>query len=181
MYRVYLFPIDEDRILFFACPQERTEREVADRKKAEAATRQKQVDEERQQKVTMQSSAVTLSRFCAYVSCSFLSNLRRSDFDFCMSPGAHRTRKGRQKGGGGSRASKASGWGATAKANHANFCSTALSILCICMVFISFQFTEIGFEFLHVPRSASNERRRTERRRRWQSVKSKLMRSNSKS
>jgi hypothetical protein len=60
-YRVHFFPIDGDRILFFACPQERTEREEADRKKAEAAKRQKQGDEEQQQKVTMQSSAVTLS------------------------------------------------------------------------------------------------------------------------
>ena len=30
-------------------------------------------------------------------------------FDFCMSPGAHRTRGGRQKEGGGGKASKASG------------------------------------------------------------------------
>ena len=60
-YRVHFFPIDGDRILFFACPQERTEREDANRKKAEAASRQKQGDEEQQQKVTMQSSAVTLS------------------------------------------------------------------------------------------------------------------------
>ena len=73
-YRVHFFPIDGDRILFFACRQERTEREEADRKKAEAAKRQKQVDEEQQQKVTMQISAVPLSLFCAYVSCSFLSN-----------------------------------------------------------------------------------------------------------
>ena len=73
-YGVHFFPIDEDRILFFACPQERTEREEADRKKAEAAKRQKQVDEEQQQKVTIQSSAVILPGFCAYVSCSFLSN-----------------------------------------------------------------------------------------------------------
>ena len=60
--------------MFFACRQERTEQEEADRKKAEAAKRQKQVDEEQQQKVTMQISAVPLSLFCAYVSCSFLSN-----------------------------------------------------------------------------------------------------------
>ena len=60
-YGVHFFPIDGDRILFFACRQERIEREEADRKKAEAAKRQKQVDEEQQQKVTMQSSAVTLS------------------------------------------------------------------------------------------------------------------------
>ena len=60
-YGVHFFPIDGDRILFFACRQERTEREEAGRKKAEAAKRQKQVDEEQQQKVTMQSSAVTLS------------------------------------------------------------------------------------------------------------------------
>ena len=73
-YRVHFFPIYGDQILIFACPQERTEREVADRKKAEAAERQKQVDEEQQQKVTMQISAVLLSLFCAYVSCSFLSN-----------------------------------------------------------------------------------------------------------
>ena len=73
-----------------------------------------------------------------------------------------------------------SGGGATAKGNHANFCSTALSILCIRIVFISFQLTEIRFCFLHVARSAPNERRRTERRRRRQSVKSKWMRSNSK-
>ena len=44
-YPVHFLPIDGDRILFFACPQERTEQEEADRKKAEAAKRQKQVDE----------------------------------------------------------------------------------------------------------------------------------------
>ena len=60
-YRVRFFPIDGDPILFFACPQGRTQREEADRKKAEAAKSQKQVDEEQQQKVTMQSSAVPLS------------------------------------------------------------------------------------------------------------------------
>ena len=120
-YRVYFSPTDRDGILIFACPQESTEPEEAetrdraqeDIKKAEAAKRQKQAHEEQEQKVTFQertrSSAVTLSRFCAYVSCSFLSNLRRSDFDFCMSPGAHRTRGGGQKEGGGGKASKASG------------------------------------------------------------------------
>ena len=98
-----------------------------------------------------------------------------------MSPGAHRTSGGGQKEGEGGKPSKASGRGATAKGNHANFCSTALSILCIPIVYISFQSTEIGFCFLHVPRSAPNERRRTERGRRRRSVKSKWMRSNSKS
>ena len=65
---------------------ERTEREEADRKKAEAAKRQKQVDEEQQQKVTLQITAVPLSLFCAYVLCSFLFNSRRSDFVFYVSP-----------------------------------------------------------------------------------------------
>ena len=72
--------------MFFACSQERTEPEEAETrdraeegiKKAEAAKRQKLADEEQEQKVTFQertrSSAVTLSPFCAYVSCSFLSN-----------------------------------------------------------------------------------------------------------
>ena len=72
---------DGVRVLIFACPQERTEPEEAetrdraqeDIKRAEAAKRQKQVDEEQEQRVTFQertrSSAVTLSRFCAYVSC----------------------------------------------------------------------------------------------------------------
>ena len=60
----------------FACPQERTEREEAekrdqaegDRKKAEAAHRQKQADEEQQQRVTFQSCAVRVFQFCAYIS-----------------------------------------------------------------------------------------------------------------
>ena len=162
-YRVNFSPTDRDGILIFACPQKRTEPEEAetrdeaqeDIKKAEAAKRQKQADEEQEQKVTFQertrSSAVTLSRFCAYISCSFLSNLRRSDFDFCMSPGAHQTEGGGQKEGGGGKASKGRGRGATAKSNHANFCSTALSILCIRIVFISFQLTEIGFFFCMSP------------------------------
>ena len=88
-YRVNFSPTDRDGILIFACPQERTEPEEAetrdgaqeDIKKAEAAKRQKQADEEQEQKVTFQertrNSAFTLSRFCGYVSCSFLSNLRR--------------------------------------------------------------------------------------------------------
>ena len=50
MYRVHSFPIYGDQILIFACPKERTEREEADRKKAEAAKHQKQVDEEQQQR-----------------------------------------------------------------------------------------------------------------------------------
>ena len=70
---------DRDWILIFACLQERTEPEEAERrdraeedmKKAEAAKRQKQADEEQEQKVTFQertqSSAVTLSRFCARI------------------------------------------------------------------------------------------------------------------
>ena len=53
-YRVGFFPTDRHGVLIFACPQERTEREEAekrdqaegDRKKAEAAHRQKQADEE---------------------------------------------------------------------------------------------------------------------------------------
>ena len=85
-YRVNFSQTDRDGILIFACPQERTEPEEAetrdgaqeDIKKAEAAKRQKQADEEQEQKVTFQertrNSAVTLSRFFAYVSCSFLSN-----------------------------------------------------------------------------------------------------------
>ena len=89
------------------------DRAEEDIKKAEAAKREKQADEEQEQKVTLQertrSSAVTLSGFCAYVSCSFLSNWQRPEFDFCMSPGPHRTGGGGQKGGGGSKASKASG------------------------------------------------------------------------
>ena len=32
MYRVHFFPIDADRILFFACSQERTEREEAEKR-----------------------------------------------------------------------------------------------------------------------------------------------------
>ena len=85
-YRVKFSPTDRDGILIFACPQERIEREEADTrnraeeaiKKVVAAKPQKQEDEGQEQKVTFQertrSSAVTLSRFCAYVSCSFLSN-----------------------------------------------------------------------------------------------------------
>ena len=191
-YHVNFSPTDRDGILIFACPQERTEPEEAetrdraeeDIKKGEAAKRQKLADYEQEQKATFQeltrSSAVPLSRFCAYISCSFLSNLRRSDFHFCMSPGAHRTGGGGQKEGGGCKASKASGWGATAKGNHANCCSTALSILCIRIMFISFQLTQIGFCFLHVAMSAPNKMTRTERTQRRQSVKGKWMRSNSK-
>ena len=90
-YRVNFSPTDRDGILIFACPQERTEPEEAetrdeaqeDIKKAEAAKRQKQADEEQEQKVT---------------------------------PGA-----------------------------HTEFCSYALTILCIRIVFISFQFMEIRF------------------------------------
>ena len=87
---VHAYPVnfsltDRDRILIVACPQERTEpeedetrdRAEEDIKKAEAAKRQRQADEGQEQKVPFQertrSSAVTLSRFCAYVSCSFLS------------------------------------------------------------------------------------------------------------
>ena len=66
----------------FACPQERTEREEAqkrdraeeDRKKAEAAQRQKQADEEPEQKVTFKNCAVTISRFCAHISRWFFSD-----------------------------------------------------------------------------------------------------------
>ena len=75
-----------------------------------------------------------------------------------MSPGAHRTRRGGQKEGEGGKASKGRGCGATAKGNHAKFCSNALLILCIPIVFIYFQLTEMGFTFLHVPRSAPNGR-----------------------
>ena len=46
MYGVHFFPIDGHPTLIFGCAQERIEREKADRKKAEAAKRQKQVDEE---------------------------------------------------------------------------------------------------------------------------------------
>ena len=73
-YRVHLFPIYGDQILIFACPKECTEREEADRKKAEASKHQKQVDEGQQQKVTLQISAVPLPVFCAYIACSLLSN-----------------------------------------------------------------------------------------------------------
>ena len=79
-------PNDRDAILIFACAQERTKPEKAetrdraeeDIKKAEAGKRQKQADEDQEHKVTFQertrSSEVTLSGFCAYVSCPILSN-----------------------------------------------------------------------------------------------------------
>ena len=75
-YRVNFSPTDRDGILTFACPHERTEREEAerrdraeeDRKKAEAAHRPKQADEEQQQKVTFQSCAVRVFQFCACIS-----------------------------------------------------------------------------------------------------------------
>ena len=64
------------RFYAFACLQEHTKREEVekgaraeeDRKKAEAANRQRGADEEQQQKLTFQSSAVLLSQLCAYVS-----------------------------------------------------------------------------------------------------------------
>ena len=81
-YHVNFSPKYRDGILIFACTQERTEREEAEKpdtaeediKKAEAAKRRKQVDEEQEQKVTFQSSAVTLPQFSAYVSRLFLFN-----------------------------------------------------------------------------------------------------------
>ena len=88
-YCVNFLPTDRDGILIFACPQERTgpeEAETRDRaeediKKAEAAERQKQADEEKEQRITFQerkqSSEVMLSRFCAYISCSLISNRQR--------------------------------------------------------------------------------------------------------
>ena len=60
----------------FACLEEHTQREEVekgdgaeeDRNKAEAANGQKQADDEQQQKVTFQSSAVPLSQLGAYIS-----------------------------------------------------------------------------------------------------------------
>ena len=124
-YRVNFSPTDRDGILIFACPREHTEREEAekrdrpeeDRKKAEAAHRQKQADEKQQQKVTSQGCAVRVFQFHAYILRLFLSDRLRWGFDFCMSPGAHRTRgsgeatqsrRGQKKSVGG-KVSKASG------------------------------------------------------------------------
>ena len=78
-FRAYL---SNFRFGVFACLQEHTEtkevengaRAEEDRNKAEAANGQKQADEEQQQKVTFQSSAVPLSHFCAYIWRSFLSD-----------------------------------------------------------------------------------------------------------
>ena len=69
------------RFDLFACLQEHTEEEKVekgaraeeDRNKAEAANSQKQADEQQQQKVTFQTSAVPLSHFCPYISCFSLS------------------------------------------------------------------------------------------------------------
>ena len=74
-YRVNFSPTDRDGILIFACPQERTKREEAERrdraeedgKKAEAVHRPKQADEEQQQKVTFQSCAVGVFQFGACI------------------------------------------------------------------------------------------------------------------
>ena len=71
-FRAYL---SNFRFDVFACLHEHTEREEVekgarseeDSNKAEAANRQKQADEERQQKVTFQTSAVPLSHFCPYI------------------------------------------------------------------------------------------------------------------
>ena len=81
-YGVNFFLTDRDGILIFACPQGRTKREEADkrhradedRKKAEAAKRQIQAEEEQEQNVTFQNCAVTLSEFSAYVSRFFRFN-----------------------------------------------------------------------------------------------------------
>ena len=78
-FRAYLSNLRFD---VFACLQEHTEREEVqkgarakeDRKKAEAASGRKQADEEQQQKVTFQTSAVALSQFCAYISRLFFSD-----------------------------------------------------------------------------------------------------------
>ena len=103
--------LSNSRYDVFACLKEHTEREEVekgaraeeDRNKAEAASGQKQADEEQQQKVTLQTSAVLLSHFCPYISRLFLSHRPRWDFVFCLFPGVHRTR------GGGEASSKYSG------------------------------------------------------------------------
>ena len=149
------------RFYSFPCLQQSTEEEEVekgaraedDTKRAEAANRQKQADQEHKHKVTFQRSAVPPSQFCAYVSRSFLSDGPRSHFDFCMSVGAHRkggsgeARQSRreQKKGGGSAATKASRKGATAKGSLSKFRSSALSTLCIRIAFLSVRLTEMGF------------------------------------
>ena len=89
-FRAYLSSFRFDVL---ACLQEHTDREEVekgvraeeDRNKVEAANGQKQADEELQQKVTFQSSAVPLSQFCAYISRLFLSDCPRWDFYFACS------------------------------------------------------------------------------------------------
>ena len=53
---------------------EKGARAEEDRDEAEAANGQKQADEEQQQNLPFQSSAVPLSQFCAYISRLFLSD-----------------------------------------------------------------------------------------------------------
>ena len=76
-YRVYFSPTDRDGIFIFACSQERTKQEEAERRAPNTVEgrylglgthRPKQADEEQQQNVTFQSSAFWVCQFCEYIS-----------------------------------------------------------------------------------------------------------------
>ena len=182
-YRVPVFPIDEDRILFFACPQERTEREEADRKRAEAAKRQEQVDEEQQQKVTMQFSAVLLFRFLDTFPVHFFPiDGDRILLFACPQERTEREEAGRKRAEAAKRGKQVDEEQQQKVAMHFLQYRPLDFVHTDRIHFFPIDGDRILISwFLHVRTSASNGRRQTERRRRQQGIKSKCMRSNSRS